>query len=269
MIKNFQDMHRNVTRIFHDKIRRFSEPLVNYLGVSHFYFYRITNEGYYTGVGLHREFGDYFFSQNLPIITPFYRHPDNFESGIIFHKAIKDNKWGKVLQIAEQKFNINFCCQLINKTKKGIEVFDFALNSSNALHSMTFINELPLVKLFIHRLLNEFNPFSILEDYQIDMAQIIGPAFQKISPSLLSKNDLREQFIESMKIEVPKSLTKKEITIIEYLIKGFSASQIANEVINSKRTVEHHLERIKDKLSCDSKSDLIEKVIELKAINCL
>jgi DNA-binding CsgD family transcriptional regulator len=262
-------MHRNVTRIFHDKIKRFSAPLVDYFGVSHFYFYRITNEGFYTGVGLNPEFGDYFFSENLPIITPFYRHPDNFESGIIFHKAIKDKKWENVLQIAEDKFKINFCCQLINKTNNGIEVFDFALNSPNPVQHMTFINELPLVKLFIDRFLKEFNPFSILENNQIDIAQIIGPSFQKISPFVLSKKSQRDQFLEKMKIEVPGSLTKKEITIIEHLIKGFSASQIANAMILSKRTIEHHLERIKDKFFCHSKSDLIEKVMELKSINCL
>ena len=75
-------------------------------------------ERVYTGLGLNSEFGDYFFSENLPLMTPIYRHPDNFESGVIFHNKINDVNWNKILKTASGRFKINFCLQLVNKNKK-------------------------------------------------------------------------------------------------------------------------------------------------------
>ncbi len=268
-MNNFQEMHTIATQLFHDRIKKFSMPLVDYFGVSHFYFYRITNEGLYSGLGLNPAFGDYFFSENLPLKTPIYRHPDNFESGVIFHKTINDKNWDKILQTASGKFKINFCLQLINKNKKWMDVFDFGLNSIDPFQHMKFIHELPLVKIFIERFMKEFRPFSVLDNHQIDMAHVLGDSFQKIDPLLLQKNNPLEKFLEKMDIQVPKKLTNTEILIIEYLIRGCSATQIAKAVLLSKRTVENYLARIKDKFSCSSKSELIEKAIELKSIHRL
>ena len=101
------------------------------------------------------------------------------------------------------------------------------------------------------------------------MGQVLGDSFGKISPLLLQKDTPLDKFLEKMKVELPKPLTKTEIMIIEHLIKGCSAAQIAEAIFLSKRTVENYLAKIKDKFSCSSKSALIEKAIELQSIHRL
>ena len=52
-------------------------------------------------------------------------------------------------------------------------------------------------------------------------------------------------------------LTAKEIEIYYYCIFGYSAPDIANLLHRSKRTIESHLENIKDKLNCKKQAELI------------
>lgn len=57
-------------------------------------------------------------------------------------------------------------------------------------------------------------------------------------------------------------LTKREKQCVFYMIRGKSAKQVA-EILNvSPRTIEHYCEILKTKMNVNSKSELIEKVIE-------
>lgn len=102
------------------------------------------------------------------------------------------------------------------------------------------------------------------------MAVLKGNAYQKSPLDLPSQHEERLSFLKKIGIEIPeKHLTKKEILVIKHLVQGLSASKIAQALVISPRTVEHHLERIKDKLDCDSKSELIQKVQEIDFLSCL
>lgn len=61
----------------------------------------------------------------------------------------------------------------------------------------------------------------------------------------------------------PLPLTDKQENCLFLLIRGKSIKQIARVLQVSPRTIESHLEAIKIKLKCSSKSDLIEKAINL------
>lgn len=58
------------------------------------------------------------------------------------------------------------------------------------------------------------------------------------------------------------NLTKKELICLFYLLRGASNKDISRLLNLSLRTVETHLEHIKYKLNCYSKSELISKAIE-------
>lgn len=59
--------------------------------------------------------------------------------------------------------------------------------------------------------------------------------------------------------------TPREKQVINLLIRGKTAKEIAFELNLSKRTIEHYIENIKLKMNVDTKSQLIEKVLNL---NC-
>jgi DNA-binding CsgD family transcriptional regulator len=60
-----------------------------------------------------------------------------------------------------------------------------------------------------------------------------------------------------------EQLTTKEHELLKLFLTGYTMRQAAEEINLSRRTVEDYLERIKNKLHCDSKSELITKSIEL------
>lgn len=56
-------------------------------------------------------------------------------------------------------------------------------------------------------------------------------------------------------------LTRKELTVLYFLLRGRTAKSIAKILNRSPRTIEHSIERIKGKLGADSRTDLIELAI--------
>jgi len=59
-----------------------------------------------------------------------------------------------------------------------------------------------------------------------------------------------------------EKLTPKEKQCVYYLVKGYSMKETARALNNSPRTIETHFERIKLKLQCYNKSQIIEKAFE-------
>ena len=59
------------------------------------------------------------------------------------------------------------------------------------------------------------------------------------------------------------NLKPKESKCLFYLIRGYTAKEIAKKIYISPKTVEYHIEQLKNKLSASNKSELIEKAIHL------
>lgn len=59
----------------------------------------------------------------------------------------------------------------------------------------------------------------------------------------------------------PLNLTKKQESVLFFLIRGKSAKEIAKILSISPRTVECYLDAIKDKMNCHYKSEVIEKAL--------
>lgn len=56
-------------------------------------------------------------------------------------------------------------------------------------------------------------------------------------------------------------LSKKEMVVLFYFLRGKSAREISNIICRSEKTINFHLETIKSKFNVNSKSSLIEKAI--------
>lgn len=268
-MKETCDMVRASGR-FHDRIKYFCSALVHNFGVSHFYHAKITNTGYFTGVNLNREWEDYFFSDKSHLLN----WPDKCQScgargGIRLLQETENGNLNKLLVTAKQKYSLNFSLQLVEKSNQTTNMYGFALNSSNPLQHMTLLKEMPLLRLFIKRFQEEFKElYTALDNNKIDMPALLGSPFYNKKNPAITKSLMRDQFLKKIGVEIPTLLTDREIDVIKYLTKGCSAREIAYELFLSKRTVEHYIERVKEKLCVSSKSKLIQKVIELESIGC-
>lgn len=62
------------------------------------------------------------------------------------------------------------------------------------------------------------------------------------------------------------ALTYRQTDCLVKWVQGMTAKQIGESLNISKRTVEHHIERIKNLLSCESKTELIKKALSLEIV---
>jgi len=77
-------------------------------------------------------------------------------------------------------------------------------------------------------------------------------------------NNQHDVFISELKNEY--ELTKRQESCLLYLVKGMSYKQIAKALQLSPKTVEHYLTIIRKKMSCSSRSELIQKALQLSSI---
>jgi len=76
----------------------------------------------------------------------------------------------------------------------------------------------------------------------------------------ISTNILTISSTENLKI--PK-LSQRQIECLYYLFRGLTNKQIAKTLNLSPRTIETYVEQLKNKLACNTKSELIAKAFEL------
>lgn len=262
-MKEIQEAFK-ITEKFNKKINRFCAPLVTNFGLNHFYHGKLTTSGQWVGINMNQEWANCYFYDDYFHLDPILRHPDNYSNGVAFANNIDDVKSKKILSAAISKYRIHISLVILDKLVDGMEFFIFGLTTSNSLQSMKLYNEIPMIRVFIKRFKEEFRPLYLgLEELHIDMSSLIGPSFESLATSIFPERLDHQQFLEQIGMGIPQSLTAKEISVIKYLTKGLSAPKIAEELLISSRTVEHHLERIKDKFACMTKAELIQKLQEL------
>jgi DNA-binding NarL/FixJ family response regulator len=88
----------------------------------------------------------------------------------------------------------------------------------------------------------------------------VGPDFhqnriQFSDPGYLA----RQKVLGELGVKIESNLSVAELETLKLLQKGYTASQIGTSLYRSRRTIEHRIERIKAKLSCASRRELIEK----------
>ena len=159
-----------------DSFLRFAAPLKQQLGINHFWYYQITDSGGYSYVGTHTAWSDYCFAESLLSRFPCLKHPSIINEGISLMKG----GYKEVLDIAWQKFQINFNINLVSKTKNGMEAFGFATSFQDAGAEERLLNELPLLRLFIQAVRKKHKKlFEVLEENQVDLTEALGHIFTK------------------------------------------------------------------------------------------
>lgn len=254
------------TNKFCNRIKKSCAPIENHFGVKQFWYYKITNSGDFVSVTSFPQFNEYFYEAKLYHSTPYINLPSRLKSGVWLRQSSNHPDWHNYLNLAQKKFNNNFGLQIINKLTVGVECWGFGLNSVDCSHHMLLINELPLLKLFIEKFrLENRDILDYIESNAVNIAALLGPGFEQQRISMMPKSFARQEFLTHLGLVSPlKRLTSREISILDLILLGLTAKEIAEQLDLSFRTIEHYIEKMKDKLDCRSKSELIQKAHELK-----
>lgn len=250
----------------HNRMQRFAAPLKECFSINHFWYYRITDSGLYSYMGTHTAWDEFCIDNALSSLFPCLRHPNIVQPGIQLMKTEGDPKYQEMLQTAWSKFKVNFNINLLSKIPDGIEAFGFATCFNDAKAEERLLNDLPTLSRFI-KIFREEQPelFLLLENNQVDLSSQFGMVFYE-QPKAISFSRKHEVFLQKIGLGPVLTLTPREVDILKFVSNGYPASYIAKQLHLSIRTVENYLAVVKDKLSCRSKVELIQKAQEIASI---
>lgn len=264
----FDVMHRKYTCRYNDKLRKLIAPWQKNLFVSHFCYYKITDEGNYTSISSNVAFAEFFFDQKLHFQCPYLVHPKHFQSGISLTKIIQEELFLKQMALIEKNFQMKQSITIIQKESKDMHGFLFATHLNDKVTENFYINELPLLNLFINRFKKEFQ--SIIQNMNEDMIYLpphVGPRFHK-SVEMIPKISNRKEFLKDLGVQYPK-ITRRESDVLRLIATGMTSRDIATTLLLSTRTIEKYIEILRGNFLCDTKYDLEVKAFELKTLGII
>ncbi len=267
---SYSAMIKAITLKFSNQIDKAARILYDCLNVNQFYYCKITEEGLYSSFDSNALWADYFASEKLYLNYPYFCAPMHQKTGISIIKEAEDEYLKPVIKAGKNKFNLQLWFRVVNKIHNGIEEYGFSSPCDSDKQMNLILNESKLLHLFIKNFKKENVPiFRCIDECQINIAEMIGPSFYRDRTPLAAEKLARKKLLQKMGIEYEQPLSTIESDVVNLMLEGYSASESASQLFRSKRTVEHHIERIKDKLECSSRSELIQKANILKDLGFL
>lgn len=176
-----------------------------------------------------------------------------------FHLEGGWHLWNSTLPEAQlelgRSLNIDHGIHFIRHSTDKTEIFGFATSVDNLNIYDFYLNNLQLLKKFSQHFLNEAKELLVKAQSQLILpppAMLSGERLIK-KPALLQVNTVEE-------IDYPYNLlSERESECFSLFVKGFSNTEISKKLILSSKTVDVYINRIKQKLNCATRNDLLIK----------
>lgn len=215
-----------------------------------------------------------FYVDNKFHIAEFaHRDFDEMVSGSFFCKLLEStDEEARLTELMQDQFGLSNFVNIIEKHDEYCDIYNFSssihadslpnfyLNNIAFLHQYVKMIQ-PGVLEIIDR--NELQPLAIPARH-IHQKEGSCPEFEG-SP-VTKKRHLRglslddEGKVENRLANIAL-LSKREKECLTYIVRGYTSRQIAEKINLSFRTVENYTERVKVKLKCSRKEDLIRKYV--------
>lgn len=154
--------------------------------------------------------------------------------------------------------------QMVLKTNKSIKLLDIHPYRNNEI-KVILSQKLPFFDDKGNAIATLFHGVEINQNNLTNILMNIA----KLDMKYQIKNNINQRSYYIGNSLKDSGLTNREIECLFYAVRGKTASQIGKILSISKRTVETHINNIKSKLGCVTKSDLIDMAVTDNLINLL
>ena len=248
-------------------ITEICKPLKKF-GITSFNYVKTYHDGSQVNLANTTEWLEYFYKNEFYQIGAFERHPSKYESGSALWSQLSGQK---VFYDARQYFNIDNGITIIEKQLDSCDFYYFGTTADNRNIVNFYLNNIDLLKRFILYFKDRAN----LIIKQANENRIILPNHfeQHVTPDeseiymleKFKKEFLKETAIKNFALTGElegEVLTNKQLNCITYLIEGKTAKEIAKVIGISYRTVEGHIIKLKTRFNCQTKTELITKLLK-------
>lgn len=271
-MSSYYQMVQAITSRYSDRIKGVTNDFCDYFHINQLWHNRVDNRGSLESISNHPAWTEYFASQKIYEKCPLLRHSKYVDEGIT---VLSDEEAEKCMsrEIIDTfydgkiRYNSNTWITMVKKTKTGTDQFGFFIDKK---YLPLFINEISLVHLFTGKFRERLHSvFLKMADHKANLIDLMGSHFYKDRKEETFQSELKQQLLKQLGVNESVSLTEREKKVLKFVLQGYSASAIAPQIFLAKRTVEHMLERIKEKLNCNTKTILIQKARELESLGLL
>jgi DNA-binding CsgD family transcriptional regulator len=254
-------------------IDRICKPLKG-LHIHHFTYLRQFNDGREIYLCNDAQWIMDYYQLDLFKSSPYASAPEKYTHG--FDIWMKENN-APIFQHGQHYFDDYYGMTFCDKSPTYHDFFFFAFPQKYVETWRYIINNLELLKYFIHYFYEKTNGLlKICESYCIKPFE--AEKLQTLNSNyLIDKHEqLRKKFLSEIhdiapvdpkpflsQLQIQASLTVREKECLRLLLTNQTAKNIAQTMNISVRTVETHLENIRQKWHCNSKSELIIKAVTL------
>lgn len=242
------------------EINEIIKPLTDFFGLSSFVYQKNFLDGSEIRLSNQPKWIHHFYANKLYQKSVFETHPQRFEKTHIIWAALPQHKG--VLKEARE-FNIDHGITFVEPCSDGCEFFFIGTTSDKPEVMAHYLNNIDILERFLVYFRDKAAPL-IKEAHQHRLT--IPNKFIEAPQTNLIGNFDRSAFLQAINIKHP--FTPREIACIELLLKGYTLKMIAQELDISVRTVETHLDHIKNKVGVSSKAALVKYLHTNSTLKC-
>lgn len=255
---------------YKNKISNLIEPLAVIYGIDAYAYYRIDPQGFISYLSNFPERAETYFAKQAYLDNPFLRHPSLLENSFIIAEGVEDPDFRKGQHSLEPEYYFGSYLLILEKEVGSIHAHCLCTTHKGRNLTNTYLNHRDQLLLFC-RYFREETQVIQKNLSCVDYGGLVGEQFYDISTMKpLIQTGARKKFFEWFnrcrgQLKLTQPLSRREMDILEELLKGKPASTIGKKLYISPRTVEHHVENIKNKLGCSNKAELFNYVETLRA----
>lgn len=246
---------KNYTTRFDKKLKKITSPLNDFFNIFNYVYFKIEEDGRFVTLSNYPEQLEYYYEEKFYLNNPYLVHPSLLKSGAVLTLTTQDDKYHETVVKSLERFNTHNTFLMLEKRNNQVEGHLFATRPGECDASF-YLEKLPLLKKFNHYFAKEAAPIlgkMRAEGFNLNHAKGKNFLERKKGLPLANKNDQEKAFLKAI-----FPLSPQEQLCFELFCQGHSAQSTAAVLNLSLRTVEHYFEKIKNKLGCRSKWDLLK-----------
>lgn len=240
-----------------DAISDMVYPFIDELKISFFSHVRVWHTGIFKSLMTETSMSRFFIEQQYPIRFSLGKNIF-LNSGCYLLQHLPDVTTQQDLHLIKETFNLDHFIYLVDKQAKWDDLFILATTPENAVFVNLVFNNLDFIKQGLHRY--KYNAREVLEKspgiaYPSHYFQEKEAHQYKIQKA---KANLQKILLPLHEGEV--SISSQEYHCLAFLMQNQSIKEIAQRMHLSPRTVETYLNNLKNKLHCQTSSELVKLI---------
>ncbi len=252
------------------------EPLfapLKQFGITYFSYTRLYHNGARIDINNHPSMSEYYYVRSgIYQTSALESDPLSLNNGLLLWSAFPNDE---SIIIAREEFNTDNGITMVENGYDFTELWHFASTNENKPILNFFLNNIDILKLFTyhfkekaHNLIesSERKNVTIITSDTIDSRPEASPILlDKINKDDYEKAlDINRYYLNGRHDGI--YLTKKEIECLKWSAQGKASDEIGILLASSSRTVDVHLNNIKNKLGLYKQTQLTRKAIDLGII---